>query len=339
MAKQVKIGLLGAGRIGKLHGENLAHAVPEANLYAVADPFMNDATREWAAAMGIQKCYDDPEKIFSDPSIDAVFICSSTNTHADFILRAAKAGKHIFCEKPIDTNLAKIQEAIDAVQKARVKLQVGFVRRFDHNHKKVHDTVASGVLGKPNLIKVTSRDPDHQPMEYIKISGGIFMDMTIHDFDMARYLAGSEVTEVMAYGAALSGAGYEKFDDVDTALVMLKFANGALGVIDNSRAAHYGYDQRTEVHCDKGCVQVANDLNDQAMISTADGVSVAKPTWFFLERYNNAFIAEAKAFTEAVLNDTDTPVTGVDGLEPVKIAMAAAKSLKEGRPVTIAEIG
>ena len=337
--KKVRIGLLGAGRIGKLHGENLAHAVPEAELYAVADPFMNDATRAWAADMGIEKVYDDPEQIFADPSIEAVFICSSTNTHAEFIMRAAKAGKHIFCEKPIDTDLAKIEEALETVKKAGVKLQVGFVRRFDHNHKMVRDTVASGRLGKPNIVKVTSRDPDHQSMDYIKVSGGIFMDMTIHDFDMVRYLAGSEVTEVTAYGAALSGAGYDQYCDVDTAIVMMKFENGALGVIDNSRAAHYGYDQRTEVHCDKGCVQVSNDLNDQAMISSTDGVEIAKPTWFFLERYNNAFIAEAKAFTEAVLNGTDTPVTGFDGLQPVKIALAADKSLKEGRPVKLSEIG
>jgi len=339
MTNKVRIGLIGVGRIGKLHGENLAHAVPNAELYAVADPFINDASREWAASMGVTKCYDDPEAIFSDSSIQAVFICSSTNTHAEFIMRAAQAGKHIFCEKPIDTELAKIQQALDAVKKAGVKLQVGFVRRFDHNHKAVHDTVASGKLGKPNIVKVTSRDPDHQSMDYIKVSGGIFMDMTIHDFDMVRYLAGSEVTEVMAYGAALSGAGYEKYNDVDTAIVMMKFENGALGVIDNSRAAHYGYDQRTEVHCDKGCVQVSNDLNTQAMISTGNGVEIAKPTWFFLERYNNAFIAEAKAFTEAVLNNTDTPVTGFDGLAPVKIALAAAKSLKEGRPVPLSEIG
>lgn len=339
MEKKIRIGLIGAGRIGKLHGENLAHAVPTIDLVAVADPFMNDATRAWAAAMGIENCYEDPEKIFADPSIDAVFICSSTNTHAEFIIRAAKAGKHMFCEKPIDTNLAKIREALDAVDKAGVKLQVGFVRRFDHNHKKVHDTVASGRLGKPNIVKVTSRDPDHQPMEYIKVSGGIFMDMTIHDFDMVRYLAGSEVTEVTAYGAVCSDAGYEKYGDVDTAIVMLKFENGALGVIDNSRAAHYGYDQRTEVHCDKGCVQVSNDLNDTALISSADGVEVSKPTWFFLERYNNAFIAEAVAFADALLNNTPTPVNGKDGLMPVMIAMAADKSLKEGHPVKLSEIG
>lgn len=337
--KKVRIGLLGAGRIGKLHGENLAHSVPNAELCAIADPFMNDATRAWAESIGVKNCYDDPEKIFADPSIDAVFICSSTNTHADFIKRAAVAGKHAFCEKPIDTDLQKICEALEVVKQAGTKLQVGFVRRFDHNHKMVRDTVASGKLGNPHIVKVTSRDPDHQSMDYIKVSGGIFMDMTIHDFDMVRYLAGSEVTEVTAYGAALSGAGYDQYDDVDTAIIMMKFENGALGVIDNSRAAHYGYDQRTEVHCDKGCVQVSNDLNDMSMISTAEGVEIAKPTWFFLERYNNAFIAEAKAFTEAVLNDTETPVGGIDGLQPVKIAMAAAKSLKEGRPVKLNEIG
>ena len=336
--EQVRIGLLGAGRIGKLHGENLAHAVPQAKLCAVADPFMNDEIIAWAKGLGVEQCYSDPEEIFADDSIDAVFICSSTSTHADFIIRAAQCGKHAFCEKPIDTDLAKIREAIEAVEKAGVKLQVGFVRRFDHNHKAVRDTVASGRLGAPQVVKVTSRDPDHQPMDYIKVSGGIFMDMSIHDFDMVRYLAGSDVTEVMAYGAALSGQGYDQYDDVDTAIIMLKFENGALGVIDNTRAAHYGYDQRTEVQCDKGCVQVSNDLNNTAMISSAEGVEVAKPTWFFLERYNNAFIAEAQAFADAILNDTETPVGAKDGIEPVRIALAAARSRAENRPVRLEEI-
>lgn len=336
--KKVRIGLLGAGRIGKLHGENLAYAVPGAELCAVADPCMNDEMKIWADELGIENCYDNPEKIIADDSIDAVFICSSTNTHADLIKKAAAAGKHIFCEKPIDTDLSKIQEALDAVEKAGVKLQVGFVRRFDHNHKAVKETVAEKILGEPHIVKVTSRDPDHQSMDYIKTSGGMFMDMTIHDFDMVRYLSGSEVEEVTAYGAALSGAGYDKYNDIDTAIIMMKFANGALGAIDNSRAAHYGYDQRTEVHCDKGCVQVSNDLNNTAMISSGEGVSVSKPTWFFLERYNDAFIAEARAFTDAVINDKPVPVTGFDGLQPVKIALAADKSLREGRPVKLSEI-
>ena len=255
----LKIGVVGCGRIGKLHINNLINSVPGVQVVAAADPMLDKSgAREWLAERKITNVSTDFMDVINNPEVDVVFVCSSTDTHCDISMAAVQAGKHVFCEKPIDTKLAKIEEALAAVKKAGVKLQVGFVRRFDHNHKAVRDTVASGKLGKPNLIKVTSRDPDHQPMSYIKVSGGIFMDMTIHDFDMVRYLAGSEVTEVTAYGAALSGAGYEEYGDVDTAIVMMKFENGALGVIDNSRAAHYGYDQRTEVHCDQGCVQVAN---------------------------------------------------------------------------------
>lgn len=338
MAKKLKIGVLGAGRIGKLHITNLVQSVADAEVVAIADPFLNDETIEWAKGLGIVNCSKDPEDIFANKDIEAVFICSSTNTHADFIMKAAAAKKHIFCEKPIHTDLAEIRKAIKAVDDAGVKLQVGFVRRFDHNHKKVHDVVASGKLGAPHIVKVASRDPEGPPMEYVKVSGGIFMDMMIHDFDMVRYLSGSEVVEVSAYGAVKTDPRYADYDDVDTAIVMLKFENGAIGVIDNSRVANYGYDQRTEVHCDKGCVQVANDLDNTAMISTRDGVEVAKPTWFFLERYNDAFISEERDFVDAVLNDKETPVKGIDGLMPVMIAMAAKKSLNEGRSVKLSEI-
>jgi myo-inositol 2-dehydrogenase/D-chiro-inositol 1-dehydrogenase len=299
---------------------------------------LNDGHRAWAAETGIPGVTKDPADIMNDRDIDAVFICSPTDTHADFIIRAAEKGKHVFCEKPIHTNIRKIKEALEAVDKAGVKLQVGFVRRFDHNHRKVHDTVASGRLGKPHIVKVTSRDPEGPPLDYIAVSGGIFMDMTIHDFDMARYLAGSEVTEVMAYGEINIDPAYKKYGDVDTAVVMLKFENGAIGLIDNSRAAHYGYDQRTEVHCDKGCVQVANDLNDTSMISTADGVFCEKPTWFFLERYNNAFIAEVVDFVDVINNNRKPSVDGNDGMMAVYIAMAADKSLKENRPVKLSEL-
>ncbi|MGL6202647.1 MAG: inositol 2-dehydrogenase [Lachnospiraceae bacterium] len=336
--KKVKIGMLGAGRMGKLHGQNLVYSVPNAELYALADPYLNDEAVQWAETMGIKHCYKDVDQVLNDPNVDAVFICSTSDTHANLIKRSAAAGKHIFCEKPIATKISLIEEALEAAAKAGVKLQVGFVRRFDHNHKKVHETVASGALAEPHIVKVTSRDPDHQSMDYIKTSGGIFLDLTTHDFDMARYLAGSDVTEVMAYGASLSGAGYDEFNDKDTAIIMMKFENGALGVIDNSRAAHYGYDQRTEVHCSKGCVQVSNDRIDTAMISTGESVTLSKPTWFFLERYNEAFIAEAKAFVEAILEDTETLVNGYDGLQSVKIAMAAHKSMLEGRPVRLDEV-
>jgi myo-inositol 2-dehydrogenase/D-chiro-inositol 1-dehydrogenase len=338
MAAEIKIGIIGAGRIGKLHGNNLAHSVSGARFAALAEPMLNDEHKQWAGKIGVKKVSKDPMDIINDKEIDAVFICSPTDTHADLIIKAAAAGKHIFCEKPIHTDIGKIKEALAAVQKAGVKLQVGFVRRFDHNHKKVRDTVASGRLGAPHIIKITSRDPEEPPMSYVATSGGLFVDMMIHDFDMARYLAGSEVTEVTAYGSVLIKADFKKYDDVDTAAVLLKFENGALGIIDNSRAARYGYDQRTEVHCAKGCVQTGNDLIDNTMISSADGVSVEKPTWFFLERYNNAFIAEVVDFINAIANDTEPPAGGKDGLMSVALAVAAAKSLKEGRPVKLSEI-
>lgn len=338
MGKTLKIGLLGGGRIGKLHGTNIQNSISNAEVTILADPFMNDAMKEWADSVGIAKTTSDPEEVFADPEVDAVFICSSTDTHADFIIKAAKAGKHIFCEKPIHTDLNKIKEAIQATVDAGVKLQVGFVRRFDASHKAVRDTVASGAMGKPYIIKVCSRDPEAPPMEYVKVSGGIFMDMMIHDFDMVRYLAGSDVTEVSTVGAVLVDPRFADYDDVDTAIVTLKFANGAIGVIDNCRQAPYGYDQRVEVHCEKGCVRDNNVAENQAIISTNAGEQLAKPTWFFLQRYNDAFIAEVKDFVDAIQNDKEVPVGGVDGLEPVRIAIAAKKSLTEGRPVKLSEI-
>ena len=221
MGKKLRIGLLGAGRIGNLHGTNIQNFVPDAEVVIVADPFMNEKMEEWAKSIGIARCSKDPEDVFSAADVDAVFICSSTNTHAEFMIRAAKAGKHIFCEKPIDTEVAKINEALAEVAKAGVKLQVGFVRRFDRSHKAVRDVVASGKLGAPYVVKVTSRDPAGPPMSYVAVSGGIFTDMMIHDFDMVRYLSGSDVTEVSATGAVLTDPGYADYDDVDTAIVTL----------------------------------------------------------------------------------------------------------------------
>lgn len=280
MNDKINVGILGAGRIGKLHAENIVNYVREANLISIADIYVDEEKERWAKKIGVD-LHNDPDKIINDTNIDAVLICSSTNTHADLIIQSARAGKHIFCEKPIDFNLEKINEALSEVDKAGVKLQVGFVRRFDHNHKKVRDVVASGELGRPHIVKITSRDPEPPSLDYVKVSGGLFMDMMIHDFDMARYLSGSEIIEVTAYGNSLIDESLNELDDVDTAVVVLKFSNGSLGVIDNSRKAVYGYDQRTEVHCEQGCVQVANDVPNLSMISKADGVFLEKPLWFF----------------------------------------------------------
>lgn len=338
MEKKLKVGILGAGRIGRLHTENIIYRIPDVEVSAIADAFLNDDMIKWAKNLGVANITKDPDDIFKNDEINAVLICSSTDTHAKFIIDAAKAGKHIFCEKPIDYDIVKIKEALNAVEKAGVKLQIGFVRRFDHNHKKVHDTVKSGKIGDPHIIKITSRDPEPPPVNYIKVSGGLFFDMTIHDFDMARYLSCSEVEEVYAKATVLVDPTIGELGDVDTAIVILKFKNGALGVIDNSRKSNYGYDQRTEVLGSRGCVMVSNDTPNSAEIYTEEGIEKEKPLWFFLERYNDAFIAELRAFFDSILNDTEPLVTGNDGLQPVMIAMAANRSLKENRPVKIDEI-
>ena len=334
MDKLIKVGILGAGRIGKLHAINIL-GMQDAEILVIADPFANQETEEWANSIGIKNISTDPDDVFNNPDVNTVFICSSTDTHIDFITKAATAGKHIFCEKPIGLDVDEIKVALEIVEKAGVKLQVGFVRRFDHNHKQVRDLVLEGKVGDPHLVKISSRDPQKPPMEYVKVSGGIFMDMMIHDFDMARYLAGSDVEEVFTMGSVLIDPAFAEYDDVDTAMVMLKFKNGALGFIDNSRESNYGYDQRTEVFGSKGCAAVTNDTANTAVLTTAEGVFSEKPLWFFLERYNDAFIAEVRAFFDAINNDTETPVTGIDGLRPVQIAYAAAKSLKDGLPVKI----
>lgn len=334
MDKLIKVGILGAGRIGKLHAVNIL-GMQDAEILVIADPFANQETEEWAKSIGVKNISKDPDDVFNNQDINTVFICSSTDTHIDFITKAATAGKHIFCEKPIGLDIDQIKAALEIVEKAGVKLQVGFVRRFDHNHKQVRDLVLEGKVGDPHIVKISSRDPQKPPMEYVKVSGGIFMDMMIHDFDMARYLAGSDVEEVFTMGSVLIDPAFAKYDDVDTATVMLKFKNGALGFIDNSRESNYGYDQRTEVFGSKGCAAVTNDTSNTAVLTTAEGVFSEKPLWFFLERYNDAFIAEVRAFFDAINNNTETPVTGIDGLRPVQIAYAAAKSLKEGLPVKI----
>ena len=333
----MKIGLIGAGRIGKLHGELLTYHIPEAVIKTVAEIDI-DNIKPWAKQLNIFNLTTDTGDILNDPEIEAVLICSSTDTHAQLIIEAARAGKHIFCEKPIDFNIKKIKQALKSVQDAGVKLQIGFNRRFDHNFMKVREYVKSGKLGAVHIVKITSRDPTPPPLAYLKVSGGIFLDMTIHDFDMARYLSVSEVEEVYAQGAVLVDPAIGGIGDVDTAITTLKFKNGAMGVIDNSRQAVYGYDQRVEVFGSKGYVEVENDFPNSAKLSTAEGVTRDKPQYFFLERYRMSYIEELKTFVDAVAKDKEPPVTGSDGLQPVLIGTAALKSLKERRPVKIQEV-
>jgi myo-inositol 2-dehydrogenase / D-chiro-inositol 1-dehydrogenase len=334
MEKKIKLGIIGAGRIGKIHAENVANHIGYVEIKAVSDLYA-DKVKDWAANLGIQNVYADYHQILNDPEINAVMICSSTDTHSQITIEAAKAGKHIFCEKPIDYDLDRIKAALQAVKEAGVKFQVGFNRRFDHNFKKVRELVQTGKIGDPHIIKITSRDPAPPSIEYVKVSGGIFLDMTIHDFDMARYLSGSEVVEVYTAGAVLVDPAIGKAGDVDTAVITLKFKNGAIGVIDNSRRAAYGYDQRVEVFGSKGSIAVSNDTPSSAVLSTEEGVFSDKPKYFFLERYADSFLDEVSQFFDCVLNHKETPVTGIDGLKPVMIGLAAKKSFESGKPVKI----
>ncbi len=332
------IGVIGAGRIGSIHAANLATRVPGATLVAIADVNL-PAAKALADRLRTGSIDADYHELLADPHIDAVVICSSTDTHARIVGEAARAGKHIFCEKPIDHDLARIDAALEAVQAAGVRLQVGFNRRFDPNFLRIRQMVAEGKIGEPHILRITSRDPAPPPIEYVKVSGGIFFDMTIHDFDMARYLMGCDVEEIYAAGGVLVDPRIGEAGDIDTAVVTLRFKNGAIGTIDNSRKAIYGYDQRVEVFGSGGMVLVHNETPDMHVYGNAEGLHSAKPLYFFPERYAQSFKDEMQTFIECVQSGSRPPVSGVDGRIPVTMAMAATKSVKEHRPVKLREVG
>ena len=335
----LNIGIIGAGRIGKVHLESISYHVKNATVTAMADPFMNEETEKLIRSYGVSKVTKDYKDILNDKDIDAVLVCSSTDTHAAISIEAINAGKHVFCEKPVDHSIEKIQAVADALKEhPDIKFQVGFNRRFDHNFAAIRKAYDDGKIGEAHILKITSRDPEPPNPAYIKVSGGIFLDMTIHDFDMACFLTDSDVEELYVNSAVLVDPAIGEHGDVDTAIITMKMANGALAVIDNSRKAAYGYDQRAELFGSKGMVATSNDTVSSAVISNADGVTGEKPLFFFLERYMGSFSEEMRQFTEAVINDTEVPV-GIDaGLQSVKIGLAARKSVEEHRPVKISEI-
>ena len=337
MTKQLHFGIIGAGRIGRVHAETLAFRLPEAKILAI-----NDINREGAQAVaahcGIPKVADSAEAILADPAIDAVLICSPTDTPAELIVKAAQAGKHIFCEKPVSFSLSKIDAALAAVKAAGVQLQIGFNRRFDANFARVRHAVVSGEIGKPSLMHIISRDPAPPPISYIRSSGGIFLDMTIHDFDMARFLIGDEVEEIYTAAGVMVDPEIGKAGDLDTALVLMRFKNGVIGTIDNSRKAAYGYDQRVEILGSAGKIETGNCYPNQAVVSNGSTVYKDLPLNFFMERYTESFALELKSFTEAILEGKPTAVTGIDGRIPVVMALAARKSFDEHRPVRLEEV-
>lgn len=333
----VNIALIGAGRIGRVHTQAVMTSIPNAKIVAVAD-YHASAAKSLAVDYGIAFHTNNHLEAIQRDDVDAVIIASSTDTHAPFIIDSAQAGKHIFCEKPIAADLNIIDSALSEVDSAGVKLQIGFNRRFDPTFARVKQAITDGEIGIPHLLHIISRDPAPPSVDYVKVSGGMFFDMTIHDFDMARFLFG-EVEEIYAVGAVLVDSAIGDAGDIDTALITLKFENGAIGTIDNSRQAVYGYDQRVEAFGSQGSATNANLYPDAVTISNAKQVQRASlPLNFFLERYMTSYQLELQSFADAVENDTQVAVTGNDGRVPVVMAMTAKKSLDENRPVKLSEI-
>lgn len=332
----IRIGVIGAGRIGKLHIQN-AMSMPGVNVKAVSDVSLENVQR-FAAEAGIGTVTNNYQDILADPDIDAVLICSSTNTHPQIIEASVLAGKHVFCEKPVSFDIASTFRAVNAAARTKINLQIGFNRRFDHNFTRIRMAVSQGSIGQPQIIKITSRDPEPPSADYIKVSGGLFMDMAIHDFDLARYLIGTDVDSVHVEASVLVDPIFEKFGDVDTAVTTLKFTNGVIGVIDNCRKAVYGYDQRVEVFGSGGCVIANNDFHNNVQFMTADNVHSDNPKYFFLERYIESYIAELKSFFASVREGGTVAVDGNDGLHAELIAHAAKLSWLEGRTVKVDEI-
>ncbi|PPL00604.1 inositol 2-dehydrogenase [Parapedobacter indicus] len=327
---QLKIGIIGLGRIGTIHYNNITQQITEAEVVMVAD------VRNDALPAHVQ--FAQADQVINHPEIEAVVICSPTDTHADYVEQCARAGKHVFCEKPLDLSLTRIQQTLAVVQQQGIKLMLGFNRRFDANFMKLRSLVGEGKIGDVHVVKITSRDPAPPSLTYLQHSGGLFMDMSIHDFDMARYIMNKEVVQVYAAAATLTGGVVAAAGDIDTAVVTLTFEDGSMAVIDNSRQAAYGYDQRLEVFGSKGMALVDNNKPDNHVYYHAHGAQSSLPLHFFMERYTASYLTEMQAFVKAVKGGHELPVSGEDGLKAARIAVAAQQSVRMGGPITLGEV-
>ncbi len=331
---QTTVGVIGAGRIGRMHAENLIHHIPKANVRAVASPHLDES---WAEGLGIPVRTTDADVVLGDLSIEAVVIAASSGLHIELIRRAAEAGKHIFCEKPVAFEPGPIEEILWAAADAGIRLQVGFNRRFDPSLLRASETVRSGEIGDIHTIRVTSRDPTPPDIDFVKRSGGLFFDFTVHDFDTVRFLSGAEIVELFAVGEVLIDPRIGAAGDIDTAVITLKLSNGALAVIDNSRHAVYGQDQRFEVFGSAGSVAVDNTRATFVTTSTRDGVFSERLHGSFGDRYREAFVAELEDFVRCVREGGTVAVGAKDALAAVQAAHAARRSLAENRPVRLDE--
>jgi myo-inositol 2-dehydrogenase/D-chiro-inositol 1-dehydrogenase len=337
MTRQVTVGVIGAGRIGRLHAENLSRGALGAKVAGIADSSLA-AAQAAAKSCQVDRAITDARELFADPAIEAIVICSPTDTHAPLLEAAAAAGKHIFCEKPIDLDLERTRQALGAVQRAGVLLQVGFNRRFDPDFARLARLVREGCAGTPEIVRITSRDSQPPPLDYVRGSGGLFLDMAIHDFDMARFLLREEVVEVHAWGANLVDPAIGAAGDVDTAVTTLRFPSGALCTIDNSRRAVYGYDQRLEVFGSKGCLVADHRAHTQVALWDERGRTLDRPLDFFLDRYRESYLAEMREFLDCVRDGRPPSVSAADGLAALRLALAARRSHVECRPVRMDEV-
>lgn len=325
---KIKVAIIGFGRIGQVHFKSLINH-PNYQVTHVCDI---KPAADFSEKFPAIKYVNDYREILTDPAVEAVLIGTPTSLHPTMIIEAAKAKKHIFCEKPIGFEMTEIMKAYYEVKKQGVKFQLGFNRRFDDDFYQINQQVDK--IGEKQILKITSRDPEGPPIEYVKQSGGLFMDMSIHDFDMARFMFG-EVAEVFVSGAALIDPTICKYNDIDTAIINLKFVTGALGVIDNSRQAVYGYDQRVEVFGGKGMLANSNHLEHNTVFSSNKDVAQEKPVYFFLERYAQSYATEQDFFAKSLLENAPIACTIEDGIMAVKIAQAAKESFESGKPVKV----
>ncbi len=331
-----KFGIIGAGRLGKIHTMNLMR-ISGVKVKVIADPQL-EAIKEWTDNLGIPKVVPDWHSVINDPEINAVVITSPTTFHAEMITAAANAGKHVFTEKPLSHDLASAKKVLALLEKTDVKVQVAFNRRFDHNYKKIRDFVASGQIGEIHLIRITARDPFLPNIEFVKKSGGIFFDFFIHEFDNIRFVTNSEVEEVYAGGSVRWDPEIKNAGDYDTAFAVLKMKCGTLCVIDSSRQAVYGYDQRMEVFGSKGRITSLNDRETNVELKNHETVTMDKPLPNFQKRYADSFNAEMQDFVRCLVENKTPLVTPKDGYKAILIAEAATRSARENRTIKIEEL-
>jgi myo-inositol 2-dehydrogenase / D-chiro-inositol 1-dehydrogenase len=335
-SKKINIAVIGLGRMGKIHLRHLSQRIPGANVVAVADAFYSeqDFKNEYPGIRFMKQA----EEAMSLKEVEAIVIATPTSSHAELVEKAIDKGKHIFCEKPLDLSLEITERLLAKAKEAGISLMIGFNRRFDPEFMQAKKLIAEDKIGNPQIIKITNRDPGLPSIEFIKTSGGMFMDFTIHDFDMVRFMMGKEVTEIFAKGLVFFDPEVAKAGDIDTALTTVTFEDGTYAVIDNSRKAVYGYDQRLEIFGDKGMIQVDNNLYHRNILFDEKGIHTALPLNSFPERYINSYLKEMELFIEALIYNKPVAVKNHDIIMATAMAYAAKKSMDEQRPVKLTEI-